>query len=69
MLGRKGRYVEFLNHRYKQDDLPPGQMEYGFIEQLETDCLATHETVQNTASKYTATFKDAAIIKREIRFC
>jgi hypothetical protein len=58
MLGRKGRIVEFLTDRFKQDDLPLSQLEYRFIEQLETYCLTTHEMVQNTASKYTATFKD-----------
>jgi len=58
MLGRKGRIVEFLHCRYKQDDLPLSQLEYQFIEHLQTYCMATHEMMQNTASKYTSTFKD-----------
>jgi len=31
MLGRKGRIVEFLNDRYKQDDLPLKDLEYRLI--------------------------------------
>jgi site-specific recombinase XerD len=58
MLGRKGRIVEFFTDRFKLDDLPLSQLEYRFIEQLETYCLTTHKMVQNSASKYTATFKD-----------
>lgn len=47
MLGRKGRIVGFLHARYKLDDLPLKDLEYRFIEQLETYCLTTQEMNQN----------------------
>jgi hypothetical protein len=56
--GFKGRIVEFLTDRYKQDDLPLSELECRLIEQLETYCLIKHEMTQNTASKHTSTFKE-----------
>jgi len=58
MLGRKGRLVQFIETRYKQDDLPLHTLEFKFIEQLETFCLTRCQMTPDTASKYTATFKD-----------
>lgn len=64
MAGRKARFVEFIGSRYQVEDLSLAALEYKFIEQLETHCKVSAGMIQNTASKYTATFKD--IITRAV---
>ncbi len=64
MAGRKARFVEFILVRYQVEDLSLAALEYKFIEQLETHCKVNSGMIQNTASKYTATFKD--IITRTV---
>jgi integrase len=64
MLGRKARMVEFIEARYKEDDLTLSSLEFELIEHLETFCMTRCAMTQNTASKYTATFKD--IITRAV---
>ena len=58
MIGRKRRYRDFLQYRYKLDDLSLHQMEYSFIEELFKYLLVNHNTCENTSMKYAQWVKE-----------
>jgi integrase len=62
MWGRKKRYLEFLEYRYKTIDLPLDKLEYRFMDQLTTYCMVQKQVIENTAMKYAQALKE--IIER-----
>jgi integrase len=67
MIGRKRRFLEFLQYRYKAVDLPLQEMQYSFIEQLFNYMLVQKKVSRNTAMKYVQCVKeimDRAVSKR-----
>lgn len=63
-IGRKKRYQDFLQYRYKLHDIPLSQMEYKFLEDLVKYLLVQHEVEENTAMKYAQCVKE--IIDRTV---
>jgi len=67
MIGRKRRFLEFLQYRYKAVDRPLQKMQYSFIEQLFSYMLVQKKVIRNTAMKYVQCVKeiiDRAVSKR-----
>ncbi|OMP74968.1 hypothetical protein [[Flexibacter] sp. ATCC 35208] len=49
--GRKHRYIAFMQHRYKKQDIELSNMEYKFITDLNTYLLVEHELKDISANK------------------
>lgn len=67
MIGRKRRFLEFLQYRYKVIDLPLEGLDYNFVEQLFNYMLVQKRVISNTAMKYVQCVKeimDRAVSKR-----
>lgn len=56
--GRKRRYLDFLQYRFKLSDLPLPALEYRLLEDLIKYLLVQHEVSQNTAMKYAQCIKE-----------
>ena len=57
-IGRKRRYIEFLQYRYSLEDMPLNQIEYKFIDEVYKYLLVQHKVVPNTATKYAQCVKE-----------
>lgn len=57
-MGRKRRYVEFLQFRYTLEDVPLSQIEYKFIDEVFNYLLVQHRVIPNTATKYAQCVKE-----------
>jgi integrase len=64
MIGRKHRYIEFIQYRYKKTDLALQDLEYKFITDLYNYLLTHHKANENTASKYAQCIKE--VIDRSV---
>ncbi|HXO78248.1 MAG TPA: hypothetical protein VN824_23500, partial [Puia sp.] len=51
-MGRKRRYLDFLQHRYKVEDISLVDMNYSFISEVFKYMIVQHEVIENTAMKY-----------------
>lgn len=58
MIDRKRRFLEFLQFRYKKQDLPLSTLQYKFITDLYNYLLVQHQVNENTASKYAQVMKE-----------
>jgi len=68
-MGRKRRYLDFLQHRYKVEDISLAEMNYSFISEVFKYMIVQHEVIENTAMKYAQCIKemmDRAVAKRWI---
>jgi len=68
-IGRKRRYLDFLRHRYKVEDISLAEMNYSFISEVFKYMIVQHEVIENTAMKYAQCIKemmDRAVAKRWI---
>lgn len=61
-VGRRNRYINFLEYRFKKEDLPLNALEFSFMDDLVTYCKLIHEVNENTAFKYAKCLKE--VIKR-----
>ena len=57
-IGRKRRYIEFLQYRYSVEDMPLNQIEYKFIDEVYKYLLIQHKVIPNTATKYAQCVKE-----------
>jgi integrase len=57
-IGRKRRYIEFLQYRYTLEDTPLQEMEYKFIDEIYKYLLVQHHVIPNTAMKYAQCVKE-----------
>jgi hypothetical protein len=57
-IGRKRRYIEFLQYRYTMEDTPLQEMEYKFIDEIYKYLLVQHKVIPNTAMKYAQCVKE-----------
>jgi site-specific recombinase XerD len=57
-MGRKRRYLDFLQHRYKVEDVPLAEMNYSFIGEVFKYMIVQHEVIENTAMKYAQCIKE-----------
>ena len=58
MFGRKRRYIEFLEYRYKAIDIPLHQLEFRFLDQLKNFCMVQKRVIENTAMKFAQCIKE-----------
>ncbi len=68
-MGRKRRYQDFLQHRYKVEDISLAEMNFSFISEVFKFMIVQHEVIENTAMKYAQCIKemmDRAVAKRWI---
>jgi integrase len=57
-IGRKRRYIEFLQYRYSMEDMPLDKIEYKFIDEVYIYLLIQHKVIPNTATKYAQCVKE-----------
>jgi integrase len=57
-MGRKRRYLDFLQHRYKVEDIALADMKYTFIGEVFKYMIVQHEVIENTAMKYAQCIKE-----------
>jgi hypothetical protein len=57
-MGRKKRYLAFLNHRFKASDLPLDSLEFKFLDDLKKYIMMYHGCEENTATKYAQCIKE-----------
>lgn len=68
-MGRKRKYQDFLQYRYKIEDIPLAEMNYSFISEVFKYMIVQYEVIENTAMKYAQCIKemmDRAVAKRWI---
>ena len=57
-IGRKKRYLEFLNYRFSISDISLAKLEFKFLEELKTFNMVQHCCEENTATKYAQCIKE-----------
>jgi hypothetical protein len=57
-IGRKKRYLEFLNYRFNISDIPLAKLEFKFLEDLKSFNMVHHCCEENTATKYAQCIKE-----------
>jgi len=57
-IGRKKRYIAFINYRYKTSDLSLEKLEFTFLDDLKKYVMMHHECQENTATKYAQCIKE-----------
>ena len=57
-IGRKKRYLAFINHRFKTSDISLDKLEFKFLDELKTYVMMYHNCEENTATKYAQCIKE-----------
>ena len=58
MIGRKARYLSFLQYRHDVDDIPLKEIEYSFMDELYNFSIISHKNRGNSAMKYCQWLKE-----------
>ncbi|ANI89252.1 hypothetical protein A9P82_08075 [Arachidicoccus ginsenosidimutans] len=58
LIGRKRRYADFMQYRYKKDDFYLTELDYNFISELYNHLIIYYKICANTATKYCQFLKE-----------